>query len=149
MYKVYTAILWYTMFNLSNLTVARLLLYLVYTKSILGMDFYTKYIPDMDLYTKDIPDMGFFTKDIPGMDLYTNYKLGMDLYTKDKPVMDFYKKYILGMDFYTKEIPSKYQVWISIPMIYLVNTRYRFLYQGYSWNIPGLYEGIYQVSLIS
>ena len=42
------------------------------------------------------------------------------------------------MDFYTQDIPSSYQVWISIPRIYQVHTRYGFLYLGYTKYIPGM-----------
>ena len=42
------------------------------------------------------------------------------------------------MDFYTKYITRIYLVWISLPSIYLEYTRYGFLYQVYTQNIPGM-----------
>jgi len=48
-------------------------------------------------------------------------------------------------NFYTKYRLSIYQVWISIPRIYLIysipriHTRYRFLYKVYTKHMPGIY----------
>ena len=56
-------------------------------------------------YIKGIPGIDFYTKDIPS--------LSISLVTKEIP----------GMDIYTKDITRTYQVWISIPSIFLVYIR--------------------------
>ena len=42
------------------------------------------------------------------------------------------------MDLYTKDIQSIFQVWISIPRLYKVYSRYGLIYQGYTKYIPGM-----------